>query len=302
MPLTEDSYLFYSGEFNLIFGDSESGKTWLALAALADVLTQQDGKAAFIDLDHNGAPSIVNRLQGFGVPNDILSDQHRFRLTHDDGVELREVVQDLAVFGPDIAVLDSLGEALGLYKYDSNDGGDFTTAHTQIIKPLTRVGTGVMVIDHLAKNAGSREFGPTGTPAKLRAVGGTALRVTAEEPFRPGEGGSAKLELFKDRHGGVRKQFPRHSNKPVIGTFKLGADEDRLTYGIDPGLTVSMDKQKAENDKNAAEDAERLAEFISKGHIPEVSVRSARNVLKCGQARAQRAIDAHRRGTRLKVV
>jgi hypothetical protein len=79
------------------------------------VLTQQDGKAAFIDLDHNGAPSIISRLQAFGVPDDVLADQQRFRLTQDDGIELREVVQDLAVFAPDIAVLDSLGEALSLY-------------------------------------------------------------------------------------------------------------------------------------------------------------------------------------------
>jgi hypothetical protein len=183
-----------------------------------------------------------------------------------------KVVQDLAVFASDTAVLDSLGEALGLYKYDSNDGGDFTAAHTRIIKPLTRVGTGVTVIDHLAKNAGSREYGPTGTPAKLRAVGGTALRVTAEEPFKLGEGGSAKLELFKDRRGGVRKQFPRHGTKPLIGTFKLTADDDGLTYGIDPGLTVSMDKQKAENDGLAARDAEKLAAL---GDV-ELSVRRGR--------------------------
>lgn len=291
MPLTEDSDLFYSGEFNLIFGDSESGKTWLALSAVADVLTQQDGKAAFIDLDHNGAASIINRLQGFGVPDDVLGDQQRFRLTQDDGIELRAVVQDLAVFAPDIAVLDSLGEALGLHRYDSNDGGDFTTAHTQIIKPLTRVGTGVAVIDHLAKNADSRAFGPTGTPAKLRAVGGTALRVTAEEPFKPGEGGSAKLELFKDRHGGVRKQFPRQSSKPVIGTFKLTADDDSLTYSIDPALTVSMENQKAKNDEIAAYDAERLA---SLGDV-ELSVRTVQKVLKCGQPRARRAIAVYRR-------
>jgi hypothetical protein len=297
MPLAEDSYLFYSGEFNLIFGDSESGKTWLALAAIADVLTQQEGKAAFIDLDHNGAPSIITRLQRFGVPDDVLADQQRFRLTQDDGIELREVVQDLAVFAPDITVLDSLGEALGLYKYDSNDGGDFTTAHTMIIKPLTRVGVGVTVIDHLAKNAGSREFGPTGTPAKLRAVGGTALRVTAEDPFKPGEGGTAKLELFKDRHGGVRKQFPRNAGKPVIGTFKLTADGDHLTYAIDPGLTVPMDKQKAKNDELAIRDAERLT------HLEDGALtgRTVQKVLKCGQPRARRAIVAIRR-VRIRVV
>lgn len=290
MPLTEDSYLFYSGEFNLIFGDSESGKTWLALAALTDVL-KQGGRAAFIDLDHNGAPSVVSRLRDFGVNDDLLCDQQQFRLTQDDGIELREVIQDLAVFVPDLVVLDSLGEALNLYRYDSNDGGDFTTAHTMIIKPLTRGGAGVLVIDHLAKNAGSRELGPTGTPAKLRAVGGTALRVTAEQPFRPGEGGSAKLELFKDRHGGVRRQFPRHGIKPVIGTFKLGVDDDGLTYSVDPGLTVSLDKQKAENAKTAAQDAEKLAHL----NLADMSVRSVRRALNCGQPRAQRAITAYQK-------
>ena len=61
-------------------------------------------------------------------------------------------------------------------------------------------------------------------------------------------------------------------------------------------------KQKADNDKRAAEDAERLAEFISRGDITELSVRSVRKVLKCGQARAQNAIVAHQGPTRLKAV
>ena len=37
----------------------------------------------------------------------------------------------------------------------------------------------------------------------------------------------------------------------MIGTFKLTADNQGLAYGIDPGLTVSMDKQKAKNDELA---------------------------------------------------
>jgi KaiC/GvpD/RAD55 family RecA-like ATPase len=82
MPLTEDSHLFYSGEFNLIFGDTESGKTWLCLAAVADVISNQDGRAAIIDLDHNGAESIVRRLLAFGVDERVLVDQQRFRLAN----------------------------------------------------------------------------------------------------------------------------------------------------------------------------------------------------------------------------
>ncbi|MGB7360027.1 MAG: AAA family ATPase [Mycobacterium sp.] len=291
MPLTEDSFLFYRGEFNLVFGDSESGKTWLTLAAIADVLNQQNGRAAFVDLDHNGPASIVGRLREFGVPDEVLADQQRFRLTQDDGIVLREVVQDLTVFRPDILVLDSLGEALGLSRLDSNNAEDFTQAHTSIIKPLITAGVGVLVVDHLAKNSDSRTFGPTGTTAKVRAVGGAAVLVSAAQPFKPGEGGSAKLQLFKDRHGGVRKQFPRDGQKPVLGTFILTDDGDGLTYNIDPGLTVPMKRQGALDAKRAKTDAAKLEELLAGTDLP-LSVRSVRSVLQCGQQRAQAAIDA----------
>jgi molybdopterin-guanine dinucleotide biosynthesis protein len=298
LPLADESHLFYSGEFNLVFGDTESGKTWLCLAAVADRL-EKGGRAAYIDLDHNGAASIIKRLQHFGIEDSALVDQQRFRLAEPhDSVELKEVVTDLTTFEPDIVVIASLGEVLPLFRLKSNDADDFTMAHTGVIKPLTRCGAAVLVVDHLAKNADSRNFGPTGTTAKSRAVGGTSVRVTAEEPFKPGEGGSAKLELYKDRHGGVRRQFPKSEPKPVIGTFTITDDDGDLTYSINSGLTVSMAKQKAINAEHAESDAERIAE-LADGDF-DMSVRSVRQLLKCGQARAQRAMDAYRaRYTRL---
>jgi hypothetical protein len=42
----------------------------------------------------------------------------------------------------------------------------------RFIKPLTRNDASVLVVDHLAKNADSRNFGPTGTAAKMRAADG----------------------------------------------------------------------------------------------------------------------------------
>jgi hypothetical protein len=293
MPLTEDSYLFYSGEFNLIFGDTESGKTWLCLAAVADVLGS-GGRAAVIDLDHNGAVSLARRLLDFGIDESVVVDQQRFRLAEpNDSIELKELVTDLTVFEPDIVVIDSLGEVLPLFRYNSNNADDFTSAHASVIKPLTRCGAAVLVVDHLAKNADSRQFGPTGTTAKSRAVGGTSIRVTAEEPFKPGEGGSAKIELYKDRHGGVRRQFPRQQSKPVIGTFKLTDDAGTLSYAIDAGLTVPMRQQKAINEHQTTADVERLMELVP-GPDFELSVRSVRKLFKCGQPRAQRAINAYK--------
>lgn len=288
--ITDDSYLFYSGEFNLIFGDTESGKTWLCLAAVASVL-DEGGKAAIIDLDHNGAPSIISRLQAFGIADSVLIDRSRFRLAepvHD--LELKELVTDLLVFKADVVTIDSLGEVLPLFRANSNNADDFTVVHTTVIKPLAMNGAAVLVIDHLAKNQDSRSQGPTGTMAKSRAVGGLSVRVTAERPFKPGEGGTAKLELFKDRHGGVRKQFPSSEPKPVIGTFTLTADGEALSYSIKHGLTVPLRTQEHGDAEQLASDTAKLRTLSDDG--TKITVAVARVALGCSQARARRAVKA----------
>ena len=291
LGMTDGSGLFYSGEYNLVFGDNECGKTWLALAAVADVLSAE-GSSAFIDLDHNGAQSIVNRLCTFGVDPDVLADQDRFRLTEEDGIELGDVIENLAEFRPDVAVLDSLGEALQYYRLDANDGGDFTQAHTRIIKPLTRAGSGVVVIDHLAKNAGSREHGPTGSPAKLRAVGGAAILVKSDQPFKPGLGGSASLQLYKDRDGGIRRRVTGREAKPQIGKFTLGQEGDDLTYRIESSSAAAA-SQRAQR---ADEIADKIEE-LRKGNDFEVSVRSVKKHFRVGQGLAQEAITTLNRRT-----
>src|SRR5271157_2499164 len=96
LPFSDDFCLFYSSSFNLIYGDTESGKTWLCLAAVASVLNEA-GTATIIDLDHNGAPALIGNLIKFGVDAEILQDPRRFRLSEPgDRLDLVEVVQDQA--------------------------------------------------------------------------------------------------------------------------------------------------------------------------------------------------------------
>ncbi|MHA3019529.1 AAA family ATPase [Mycobacterium sp. BMJ-28] len=281
LPVGDDFSLFYPGEFNLVYGDTESGKTWLCLAAVVDVLTD-DGTAVIIDVDHNGALSIVKRLQQLGLDRDILTDRERFRLaepaTH---AELKSLVDSETAMKPTVVTLDSLGEVLPLFRANSNNADDFTMVHTEVIKQLACAGSAVLVVDHLAKNADSRERGPTGSHAKTRAVGGLSVRVTATRPFRPGEGGTAELELNKDRHGGIRRHFA--SPKPIIGTFELVAKGDSLEYQVTPGPS------KTKVDDTAVMDnyVKRLRATY-KEETP--SVRGARELLKCSMARASKAV------------
>ncbi len=288
LPFSEDFCLFYASSFNLIYGDTESGKTWLCLAAVESVLNG-GGKATVIDLDHNGAAALIGNLVKLGASIKKLEDPTYFRLSEPgDRLELREVVQDQLVIKPDLVVLDSLGEILPLFHANSNSADDFTTVFAEVIKPLTRNGASVLVVDHLAKNPDSRSFGPTGTAAKMRAADGLAIRVTAEKQFTPGEGGKAKLQVYKDRYGGVRKHYPSDP-KPVIGTFELMADDDALEYTFHSAQVVPIRKSRKDDEYQLAEDVDKLRAIYS----AKPTVRQARETLTpCSQRRAMRARDA----------
>lgn len=219
--------LFYSGQVNHLIGDPESGKTWVALAAVTSVLASGE-RAGVIDLDHNGPASTVSRLLDLGAARDVLGVQSRFRyIEPGDAAELRAVVADMIAWGPRVVVVDSVGELLPLFGASSNSPDDFTRVHAVTLKPLAAAGAAVVAIDHHAKGADSRAQGATGTAAKKRAVGGTALRMTLVQAFAPGRGGAARLTLVKDRHGGLRARRPAGDREPEVGVFHLhpGADD-----------------------------------------------------------------------------
>lgn len=290
LPFIENSYLFYAGEFNLVFGDTESGKTWLCLAAVAATIEGGAGRAVVIDLDHNGAASLLNRLEMLGATRELLSDRQVFRLAEPETeADMKALIADLAVFKPDVVVLDSLGEVMPLFRANSNSADDFTVVHTEVIKPLKQAGAAVLVVDHLSKGAESRKFGPTGTVAKTRAVGGIAVRVIAEKPFRPGEGGAARLELYKDRHGGVRKRITGGDARAEIGTFSLTEDAGRLAYGFHSARAVSVSRQAESDSQRVRDDVDRLHELHREGAQFD-NIRAVKDALNVGQDRAKAAL------------
>lgn len=288
LALDAGGHLFYSGEFNLIHGDPESGKTWLCLTTVATTLAA-GGKAAIIDLDHNGAHSIIDRLQQLGVRNDVLGDPDRFRLAEPDtSEELKQIISDLRQFGPTVVTIDSLGEVLPLFGANSNNADDFTKVHAAVISPLAKAGIAVLAVDHLSKSNDARQFGPTGTNAKNRAVGGASVRVTNIRQFVPGQGGAATVELFKDRHGGIRQHLPTpNGSKSVIGTFTLTVNEEtgNLYYTITQDGTGPS---AAKSDRDIETDVLTLMEKHEQGI--NITVNSARTILRCGQKHAMEAV------------
>lgn len=270
--------MFYANQVNILFGEPESGKTFVALAAIVECLNK-GGRAVFLDMDHNGMEGIAARLLDLGAPAPILGDLDRFRYKEpEDRQDLMEAVADLKAWHPGVAVLDSIGELMPTMGLSSNSPDDFTIAHTSVLKPLAMAGAAVIAIDHVAKNTESKAQGPTGTAAKSRAAGGTMLRVTVKDAFTPGHGGAAYLNVKKDRHGGLRSNAPRGDKEPLGGTFKLFPDGNFAVF--------------------AAQDGERMPEAVPAVDLaelksldpPPTTVREARERLNWGNDRATAAM------------
>lgn len=275
--------IFYAAQVNLIFGDPESGKTLVAQAAAAEAL-RAGRKVLFVDIDHNGPQATISRFLDMEVPEGTLRDPELFRYVEpEDKAHLMAVVKDAKQWRPAVAVVDSVGELLPLLNLSSNSPDDFTLAHTAVLKPLAMVGSAVLAIDHLPKNTESRAAGPTGTAAKRRAIGGVSIRVTINEQFTPGRGGSAFLSVNKDRHGGLRRHCPAEGKEPSAGLFKLDSSTDRISW------TVSTPKL-GEAAAAVGVNVEDLAE-LDRLDPPPASVRDVKDRLKW---RTDRAMDTLR--------
>lgn len=225
-------HLLYAGKVNVLFGDPESGKTWIALAACVEALNS-DQRVAIIDLDHNGATEIVGRLIALGAHPDRLRKPDLFRLAEPDALEtLGAVIHELRDWQPAVAVVDSLGELLPMMRLSSNSPDDYTIAHRAVLARLASCGACVIAIDHLPKNDDARAHGQTGTMAKRRAVNGVSLRVTVTRAFAPGRGGAASIVVEKDRPGGVRAHCPTDGRRQPAGKFEMNPIGEGLSWSI----------------------------------------------------------------------
>ncbi|MDN4520714.1 hypothetical protein QYF68_23275 [Mycolicibacterium austroafricanum] len=293
-------HIFYTDQVNLVFGDPETGKTWICLWCAANKLINDDtSRVVVIDMDHNGPTATAARLLAFGVPKEVLADPNRFRYVEpDDRLHMARVIADLTDWRPDVAVVDSLGELMPLYGANSYSGDDFTDVNARVLKPLAKAGAAVLVIDHLSKGADSRNFGPVGTAAKRRAIGGVSLRVTLKDAFTPGSGGAAYLKVNKDRHGGLREHCPTGDREPLAGTFIMRVFNDN---------TLTGEIKAADGTENVTDD-HALSSSQTRDVAADVAVldtldpppQSKRDVcqrMNWGDSRAQTALKAWREST-----
>ena len=218
--------LFYKGKVNGLIGESESGKSWLLLAAVAEELTA--GHAVlYLDFEDT-AGSIVARLLALGVDRATLAPDARLfaYVNPDDPMSYQaraEVVDVLDRGGYDLIGLDGVNAAMGLFGLAINSNDDATKFSHTLLRMLVKTGATVVTVDHVGKDKENRGKGAVGAQAKRAMIGGSLIGVEVLAPFGRGQTGKLRLTVDKDRPGHVRG-FAENSKNVGIAVLESGSN------------------------------------------------------------------------------
>jgi hypothetical protein len=209
--------LFYRGKINALLGESESGKTWVALHAVAQSLHLQE-KVIYLDFEDSGK-GILSRLRALG-----LEDRHFENFTYanpdqnltlDERIDLIDALMEIV---PELIVVDGVNAAMTLLNLELTSNRDATFFSQQLLKPLALSGACVITIDHVTKSKESRGNYAIGAQAKRADINGAAIMCEVVLPFGRGMSGELTLKVTKDRPGHVRE----HSKEAKFaGTVQL---------------------------------------------------------------------------------
>lgn len=195
--------LLYRGKVNGLIGESESGKTWVALLAVLQTLRARQ-RVLYLDFEDT-APGIVTRLRDMGASDGDLGYLAYIGPDEDLGAnakrDLRQAVDDAP---PDLIVIDGFNAAMTLLGLELTDNTDATKFAQLLLKPLAATGACVVYVDHVPKNKDQRGKGGIGAQAKRAMTTGCAVSVDVVEPFGRGMTGRLRLTVDKDRPGHVR--------------------------------------------------------------------------------------------------
>lgn len=203
--LRDDGHgLLYRGRVSSIYGESESGKTWIALLAVARDLA--DGRPClYIDFESD-AGTIVDRLLLLGATRDQIRDGLQYvRPEARPGLADGEAWERLLSMELGTVVIDGVTESLVMWGGTTKDNDEITAWVGAFPKRFAaRTGAAVITIDHVTKSADTRGRFAIGGQAKLASLDGAGYLVEPQEELAPGKVGRLHVRVAKDRPGDVR--------------------------------------------------------------------------------------------------
>jgi len=203
---TDGAGLFYPGRVHSIASESEAGKTWLALAAVATELAAGNS-AVYLDFEDDEG-GLVGRLLSLGVDRQAVRDRFAY-LKPDESLNALGNAQDLGqVLGdlrPTLAVLDGITEAMTLHGLEVKDNGDVARFGKMLPARIAACGPAAVNLDHVVKDRENRGRYALGGVHKLNGLNGAAYMLENRTPFGIGLTGRSTVYVAKDRPGQLRR-------------------------------------------------------------------------------------------------
>ena len=237
-------FILYPGKINAIFGESESGKTWVALEAVRQELIA--GNTVFYIDFEDSARGILNRLNTLKTPTERFK---AFLYANPDSPHTPAISEallaSLSKYKPSLVVVDGVNAAMNLMGLDLEKNKDATEFSQKILRPLRMFGSGILTIDHVTKSKDTRGNYAIGAQAKRADIDGVAVSVAVEQPFGRGIDGALSLTVTKDRPGFVRAICP---DAKTLGIANIKSQTDgSIKISISGGtVKISTREQKAE--------------------------------------------------------
>lgn len=247
--------LFYSARLNAVIGEPESGKSWLALAATAEVASS-GGRVLYLDLEDT-PDGILERLTALGLSRDEL-----LRITYakpDTKVQLQRLMGWATEEDFKLAIIDSFGGFLAMLRVDSMNNDAVARAQQEHLFRLSNSGTCVVLLDHVTKSQEGRGRYAIGAQAKLSGVSGANITARMVTPLGRGRTGEIALTAGKDRTGHLRQR---------TGVVTVSSSDSSVTmdfsWGEPSGEVVSRQAMLMERISSYLED---LGQPASKGQV-----------------------------------
>lgn len=210
-------HLLYPGKTNMFHGESESGKTWLAVAAASEVLND-GGRVIWIDYEDT-KNTLMSRLNTYGVdrshwsrvdyinPVDPLTNSRDKNARTVGALQLEQL---LTSHEYSLAVVDGISSAMGVESLDMNSANDVGTFTNALSNRLARHGAAVVLLTHITKSNDEKHKRDSLGSGQWRAqITGVDWLVTCTRPFGKATGvdtitGTLELRAAKDRPGSIR--------------------------------------------------------------------------------------------------
>jgi len=257
---TDGHGLIYTGRVHSIYGESESGKSWVAQIASAECL-KADKKVIYIDFESD-ASDVVGRMKSLGVSRANLLQY--FTYIRPDGPRDSDDPYWQAILEPDSAeliIIDGVTESLTMWGGETKDN-DAITRWMRIFPRTvaTASGAAVVLIDHITKNAETRGRFAIGGQAKLATIDGAAYLVEPLEALAPGRTGTLTMRVTKDRPGFFRKiagMWRKSDRTQEAAVFTIDSTRALMEYVI--GVPLLEDELEANKEFKKSKE---VIEFI----------------------------------------